>query len=83
MKKKNLKTLRLTKSTISHLNLQTIKGGTEVITEIIRTIDANMSATTCSRFMMCDSMAACPPTIKKTQFKNDDTSPASLCAERG
>ncbi|WP_298514108.1 hypothetical protein [uncultured Kordia sp.] len=82
MKKKNLKTLRLTKSTISHLNLQSIKGGTQVITDIIRTLTANESATTCSKYVMCDSMLACPPTIKKTQFKNDDTSPASLCAER-
>ncbi|MGH1388347.1 hypothetical protein [Kordia sp.] len=80
MKKKNLKTLSLTKSTISSLNLQTISGGTVAITEAIRTIiDIEKTATGCSELMVCDSMAACPKTVRKTQFKDTDTNPASLC----
>jgi len=83
MKKKNLKNLRLTKSTISHFNMQSILGGTDAIIDGIRTIDANVSIGTCSKYMSCDSEAACPPTVMKTQLKNDDTTPGSVCAHKG
>jgi hypothetical protein len=79
MKKKNLKTLSLTKSTISNLNLQTISGGTD-ITVIIRTIQ-EVTATGCSELMKCDSVAACPRGVAKTKFVDTDTNPASLCTD--
>jgi len=84
MKKKNLKTLRLTKSTISSLHAYSISGGTDSIVDagtiiIIRTIQ-NVTATGCSQLMVCDSVAACPEGVAKTKFVDYDTNPASLCA---
>ncbi len=79
MKKKNLKTLSLTKSTISNLNLQTISGGTIVITDIVRTVLTEQTATGCSELMVCDSVAACPRGVAKTKFVDIDTKPASAC----
>lgn len=74
MKKKNLKTLSLTKSRISNLNMQTISGGTDAITIIIRDY---LTVTGCSELMDCNSVAACPPTVRKTQYKDAETRP--LC----
>ncbi|MBC8755938.1 hypothetical protein H2O64_14765 [Kordia sp. YSTF-M3] len=78
MKKKNLKTLSLTKATIS--NLQTISGGTDITIAIIRTIQ-EVTATGCSELMKCDSVAACPRGVGKTKFVDTDTNPASLCMD--
>ena len=75
MKKKNLKTLSLTKSTISNLNLQAISGGTDAITDAI----VEKTATGCSGYMKCNSVNACPVGVAKTKFVDIDTKPASLC----
>jgi hypothetical protein len=78
MKKKNLKTLRLAKSTISSLHAQTVSGGTDSIIDITTIIIRDhLTVTGCSQLMACDSVAACPPTVGKTQFKDADTRP--LC----
>lgn len=75
MKKKNLKTLRLTKSTISSLHTQTISGGTNPISIIIIRTTQQATATGCSQLMECDSIIACPQTVLKTQLKNTETRP--------
>jgi hypothetical protein len=81
MKKKNLKALNLKRATISSLNIKTISGGTIAITDIVRTILTEETATGCSQFMKCDSVQACPAGVAKTKFVNTDTKPASLCTE--
>ncbi len=79
MKKKNLKTLNLTKSTISSLHTQTLSGGTDsiiAITSIIRTIPIpQATATTCSKFIECDSVAACTGNVCKTNEVDTETRP--------
>ncbi|MBC8755940.1 hypothetical protein H2O64_14775 [Kordia sp. YSTF-M3] len=80
MKKKNLKTLRLTKSTISSLRTQTISGGTDsiiiAVKTIIRTIPIPQATVTgCSQFMECDSVAACTGNVCKTNEVDTETRP--------
>ncbi|WP_430412856.1 hypothetical protein [Kordia sp.] len=78
MKKKNLKSLHLTKSTISSLTAKTLTGGTDVITIIIRTTDyATVGG--CSKLAVCDSEGICPVGVPKTRFVDIDTKPASAC----
>jgi hypothetical protein len=80
MKKKNLKTLRLAKSTISSLHTQTISGGTDsiliAVKTIIRTIPIPQATVTgCSQFMECDSVAACTANVCKTNEVDTETRP--------
>lgn len=74
MKKKNLKNLNVKKSTISSLNQQTISGGTIATMIVIRTIK-EATATTCSKFMECDSIIACTANVCKPIETNTDTRP--------
>ena len=71
MKKKNLNTLHLQKSTISSLNTQAITGGT------MQTIEdacpkPDKTHTTCSQLAKCDSKEICSANCKPTQ---DDALP--------
>lgn len=77
MKKKQLKSLNVKKSTISKLNMYTLSGGTDIIiTSIIRTIPIpQATATTCSKFMECDSIAACTANVCKTNEFDTETRP--------
>lgn len=76
MKKKNLKNLNVKKSTISSLNMQAVSGGTIPITIIIRTVPLPQATkTTCSRFMECDSIAACTAHVCKTDEFDTETRP--------
>ncbi|WP_430412857.1 hypothetical protein [Kordia sp.] len=77
MKKKNLKSLHVKKATISNLNMYTISGGTDIfITSIIRTIPIpQATATTCSKYMECDSIAACTAHVCKTNEFDTETRP--------
>lgn len=79
MKKKNLKTLSLAKSTICSLTAKTLNGGTDIIAINVRTTDY-ATATGCSQFAVCDSEGICPQGVPKTRFVDVDTKPASLCA---
>ncbi len=81
MKKKNLKNLQLSKSTISDLTARTLHGGTVPITIIIQTVSDYVTVGGCSELMDCDSVAACPIGVPKTRFVRDDTKPASACAK--
>jgi hypothetical protein len=83
MKKKNLKSLQLQKSTISSLHSYSVSGGTETIVDIatviiIRTTDY-ATRTGCSQFAVCDSISICPQGVAQTKFVNTDTQPASTC----
>ncbi len=83
MKKKNLKNLRLQKSTISSLHSYRISGGTDSVVNvativIIRTTDY-ATAGGCSELAACDSISICPKTIKYTQFVDTVTNPDSAC----
>ena len=79
MKKKNLKNLQLTKSTISNLDAYTIAGGTDAITiVIIRTTDF-VTNTGCSDLLECNSETICPIDVLKTRFVDFDTKPVSTC----
>jgi len=75
MKKKNLKTLHLTKSTISSLTAKTLNGGTDVV----RTAANVATVTGCSLLPACDSDGICPEGIPKTTFVDTGTKPASAC----
>lgn len=78
MKKQHLKTLRLTKSIISNLNMQILSGGTDGIdiTSIIRTVlGVDETATTCSKFMECDSVIACTAHICKPPIVETERCP--------
>lgn len=76
MKKKNLKSLRVKKSTISSLNQQFIIGGTNPIAIMIRTIPIPQATVTgCSKFMECDSIAACTANVCKTNERDTETLP--------
>lgn len=77
MKKKNLKSLYVKKATISKLTRNVISGGTDVIiTSIIRTIPKPQATeTTCSKFMECDSIAACTANVCKTNEFDTETRP--------
>lgn len=57
MKKKNLHSLHLKKSTISNLNIHVITGGNIETREDACTI--HKTVTTCSKFAKCDSEQIC------------------------
>lgn len=83
MKKKNLKSLKLTKSTISSFRSHSLSGGTDSVVDaatiiIVRTTDY-ATKTGCSLLMACDSVAACPQGVAKTRFVDTDTQPATGC----
>lgn len=83
MKKKNLKSLQLQKSTVSSLHSYTITGGTDSVVDIgtvviIRTTDY-ATKTGCSQLAVCDSVSICPEGVRPTQFVNTDTKPDSTC----
>ncbi|WP_046745040.1 hypothetical protein [Kordia zhangzhouensis] len=84
MKKRNLKSLQLQKTTISSLHSYSVSGGTDVIVDIatiiiIRTTDY-ATKTGCSQLAVCDSAEICPEGVRPTRFVDTDTKPASLCA---
>jgi len=62
MKKRNLHSLQLKKSTISNLNVHALTGGSRETHE-----DAckDKTATTCSQFAKCDSKQICTANICK------------------
>ena len=67
MKKKNLKSLALKKATVSNLNIQSISGGTIIITFTIeRPCPIRVTKTTCSGAAECNSMNICTATHCKT-----------------
>ena len=76
MKKKKLKNLSVTKTTISNLNQQTILGG-DFTGIIVLTIDMmpQRTVTTCSKAMECDSVAACTAHVCKTHERDTNTKP--------
>lgn len=83
MKKKNLKSLQLQKSTISSLHSYTISGGTDSIVDavtivIIRTTDYQ-TKTGCSQLAACDSISICPKGVRLTQFVDTGTKPDTTC----
>ncbi|AXG72431.1 hypothetical protein KORDIASMS9_04705 [Kordia sp. SMS9] len=83
MKKKNLKSLSLQKSTISSLHSYSLSGGTDSIVDvativIIRTTDY-ATKTGCSQFAVCDSVSICPEGVRPTKFVGPDTKPDSTC----
>ncbi|MEM6718935.1 MAG: hypothetical protein AAF611_06465 [Bacteroidota bacterium] len=60
MKKKNLHSLHLKKSTISSLNVKAITGGTDHVNETKEdACPVNKTVTTCSQFAKCDSELIC------------------------
>ncbi|KAB8154211.1 hypothetical protein EZY14_007170 [Kordia sp. TARA_039_SRF] len=84
MKKKNLKSLHLQKSTVSSLHSYTITGGTDSVVDIgtviiIRTTDY-ATKTGCSQLAACDSISICPEGVGHTKFVDTDTKPATSCA---
>jgi len=79
MKKKNLKSLNLTKSTISSLTAKTLNGGTDILTIVIGIATDNATVKGCSQFAECDSEEICPVGVPKTRFVDVDTKPASAC----
>ena len=80
MKKKNLKNLHLTKSTISSLTAKTLNGGTDIFTIVIGIATDYATIKGCSQMAECDSDQICPVGVPKTKFVNIDTKPASACA---
>jgi hypothetical protein len=79
MKKKNLKSLRLTKSTISSLTAKTLNGGTDIFTIAIGIAINYATIKGCSLLAVCDSDQICPAGVPKTRFVDIDTKPASAC----
>jgi putative flippase GtrA len=84
MKKKNLKSLQLQKSTISSLHSYSVNGGTDVIVDIativiIRTTDY-ATKTGCSQLAACDSISIYPQGVAHTKFVGPDTQPETACA---
>jgi hypothetical protein len=79
MKKKNLQTLRLKKSTVSSLNIKAIKGGTIIITLRnscpIPFPQPQETVTTCSQFAECDSRRICTAAVCKTFELDGETRP--------
>lgn len=83
MKKKNLKSLQLQKSTISSLHTYTVSGGTGSVVDattivIIRTTDY-ATKTGCSQLAVCDSLGICPQGVRPTNFVDTETKPDSAC----
>ena len=79
MKKKNLKSLSLTKSTISSLTAKTLNGGTDIFTIVIGIATDYVTVKGCSQLAVCDSDGICPVGVPKTRFVDDGTKPASAC----
>lgn len=76
MKKKKLKNLNVTKTTISSLNQHVIVGG-DFTNIIVITFDMmpQATATTCSKAMDCDSIIACTANVCKTNERDTKTRP--------
>ncbi|PTX62368.1 hypothetical protein C8N46_103468 [Kordia periserrulae] len=78
MKKKNLKSLRLQKSKVSHLNQHVVSGGDIIIIiPSYRRIcpEPQQTVTTCSGAAECDSMQICTANICKTNELDTNTLP--------
>ncbi|AXG70806.1 hypothetical protein KORDIASMS9_03052 [Kordia sp. SMS9] len=77
MKKKKLKNLSLTKSTVSHLNQKHIIGGARISIFIcpIPFPLPQQTETGCSQLMECDSVAACTANVCKTIELDTETRP--------
>lgn len=77
MKKKNLKSLSLKKSTISSLNTQAILGGDIIVILTLRRPCPEpkpKTNTTCSEYAMCNSIDICTAHICKP-IRTEDQAP--------
>lgn len=77
MKKKNLKSLNINKSTVSSLNQQNIRGGAyrSIFICPIPVPLPQQTKTGCSQLMACDSIEACTAAVCKTNELDTETRP--------